>query len=109
MILVSLLPGHICLTDFLSVAAVHSQSETVRDVGGCVWTHYLTVTDRAGGAGGGGGAALTAAQQQELWVQYTALQTALQVRKLRVWFLFLNHCHQTNIMCFHPCPSRRTS
>uniref|UniRef100_A0A3P8WVG3 Kell metallo-endopeptidase (Kell blood group) n=1 Tax=Cynoglossus semilaevis TaxID=244447 RepID=A0A3P8WVG3_CYNSE len=52
--------------------------------GGCVWTHYLTVTDRAGGAGGGGGAALTAAQQQELWVQYTALQTALQAYQLNL-------------------------
>lgn len=56
---------------------VYSRSETVRDVGGCVWTHYLTVTgkERRGEA-----FPLSAAQQQEVWVQYSALQIALQVR-----------------------------
>lgn len=50
----------------------------MRAVGECVWTHYLTVTekDRRGGA-----FSLSVAQQQEVWVQYSALQIALQVRR----------------------------
>lgn len=54
---------------------VHSQSEMVQAVGECVWAHYLTVTDKAGR---GGALSLAAAQQQEVWVQYSALQIALQ-------------------------------
>ena len=45
-------------------------------VGECVWAHYLTVTEKAGR---GGVFSLSAAQQQEVWVQYSALQIALQV------------------------------
>lgn len=48
----------------------------VQAVGECVWAHYLTVTDKAGR---GGALSLAAAQQQEVWVQYSALQIALQV------------------------------
>ncbi|XP_070691676.1 kell blood group glycoprotein isoform X2 [Pempheris klunzingeri] len=54
---------------------IYSQSQTVRAVGDCVWAHYLTVTEKAGR---GGVFSLTAAQQQEAWVQYSALQIALQ-------------------------------
>ncbi|XP_071372658.1 kell blood group glycoprotein isoform X1 [Centroberyx affinis] len=54
---------------------IHSQSETVQAVGECVWAHYLTVTEKPGR---GGASALSAAQQQEVWVQYSALQIALQ-------------------------------
>ncbi|KAK9513969.1 hypothetical protein VZT92_027462 [Zoarces viviparus] len=54
---------------------VYSQSEMVHAVGECVWAHYLTVTEKAGR---GGVFSLSAAQQQELWVQYSALQIALQ-------------------------------
>lgn len=57
-------------------ASAHSQNETVNAVGECVWAHYLTVTEDAGR---GGVRSLSAAQQQELWVQYSALQIALQV------------------------------
>lgn len=45
-------------------------------VGECVWTHYLTVTEKEGRAAA---SPLSAAQQQEVWVQYSALQIALQV------------------------------
>ncbi len=45
-------------------------------VGECVWAHYLTVTEKAGRDGG---FSLSAAQRQEVWVQYSALQIALQV------------------------------
>lgn len=45
-------------------------------VGECVWAHYLTVTEQAGR---GGVFSLSAAQRQEVWVQYSALQIALQV------------------------------
>lgn len=41
----------------------------------CVWAHYLSVTEK----GRDGVSSLSAAQQQEVWVQYSALQTALQV------------------------------
>ncbi|XP_034553123.1 kell blood group glycoprotein [Notolabrus celidotus] len=54
---------------------IYSQSETVHAVGECVWAHYLTVAENAGR---GGGVSLSAVQQQEVWVQYSALQTALQ-------------------------------
>ncbi|XP_068425831.1 kell blood group glycoprotein [Clinocottus analis] len=54
---------------------VYSQSEMVHAVGECVWAHYLTVTDKAGR---GGALPLSAVQQQEVWVQYSALQIALQ-------------------------------
>ncbi|XP_044064830.1 kell blood group glycoprotein isoform X2 [Siniperca chuatsi] len=54
---------------------IYSQSETVHAVGECVWAHYLTVTEKAGR---GGVFSLSAAQQQEVWVQYSALQIALQ-------------------------------
>lgn len=45
-------------------------------VGECVWAHYLTVTEKAGRDEG---FSLSAAQHQEVWVQYSALQIALQV------------------------------
>ncbi|KAM9353058.1 kell blood group glycoprotein [Symphorus nematophorus] len=51
---------------------IYSQSETVHAVGKCVWAHYLTVTEKEGVF------SLSAAQQQEVWVQYSALQIALQ-------------------------------
>ncbi|XP_030015132.1 kell blood group glycoprotein isoform X2 [Sphaeramia orbicularis] len=54
---------------------IHTQSKTVHAVGECVWAHYLTVTEKAGR---GGAFSLSAAQQQEVWVQYSALQIALQ-------------------------------
>ncbi|XP_034730041.1 kell blood group glycoprotein isoform X2 [Etheostoma cragini] len=54
---------------------IYSQSETVHAVGECVWAHYLAVTEKAGR---GGAFSLSAAQKQELWVQYSALQIALQ-------------------------------
>lgn len=57
------------------VVVVLTQSDSVRDVGECVWAHYVSATEKAGG----GGFTLTAAQQQEVWVQYSALQIALQV------------------------------
>lgn len=54
-------------------AAVHSQSEAVRAVAECIWAHYLTVTGKEAEL------SLSTAQQQEVWVQYSALQIALQV------------------------------
>ncbi|XP_035018505.2 kell blood group glycoprotein [Hippoglossus stenolepis] len=54
---------------------IYSQSETVHAVGECVWTHYLTVTEKASR---GGAFSLSSAQRQEVWVQYSALQIALQ-------------------------------
>ncbi|XP_030606706.1 kell blood group glycoprotein [Archocentrus centrarchus] len=59
----------------LLLPSISSQSETVHAVGECVWTHYLTVSEKAGR---GGGFSLSATQQQEVWVQYSALQVALQ-------------------------------
>ncbi|XP_037309236.2 kell blood group glycoprotein isoform X4 [Pungitius pungitius] len=70
---------------------VYSRSEMVHTVGECVWAHYLAVTKEAGG--GGGEFSLSAAQQQEVWVQYSALQIALQAyhRSLK------NHPRDTSI------------
>ncbi|CAJ1062489.1 kell blood group glycoprotein [Xyrichtys novacula] len=53
---------------------IHSHSEMVHTVGECVWAHYLTVAENAER----GVFSLSAVQQQEVWVQYSALQIALQ-------------------------------
>ncbi|XP_038567084.1 kell blood group glycoprotein [Micropterus salmoides] len=54
---------------------IYAQSETVHSVGECVWAHYLTVTEKTGRDGV---SSLSASQLQEVWVQYSALQIALQ-------------------------------
>nr|XP_057908722.1 kell blood group glycoprotein isoform X2 [Doryrhamphus excisus] len=54
---------------------VYSKSESVHAVGECVWSHYLTVTNKKGVL------PLPAAQQQEVWLQYSALQIALKAYK----------------------------
>lgn len=64
------------LTALTPAVVVHSSSATVQAVGECVWTHYLAVT---GHEEPGGAISLSAAQQQEVWLQYSALQIALQV------------------------------
>ncbi|XP_072317406.1 kell blood group glycoprotein [Eucyclogobius newberryi] len=51
----------------------HSQS--VRAVAECVWSRYLGAT---GAGSGAGGRSLSPEQQQEVWVQYSALEAALQ-------------------------------
>ncbi|XP_062321758.1 kell blood group glycoprotein [Osmerus eperlanus] len=60
---------------------IHSQSETVQTVGECVWEHYVRVTQ---GAGRVGAFSLSSAQRQEMWVQYSALQVALQAYHLNL-------------------------
>lgn len=55
---------------------VYSYSATVHAVGQCVWTHYLAVTEKEEH---GGALALSPVQLQEVWLQYSALQIALQV------------------------------
>ncbi|XP_037532536.1 uncharacterized protein kel [Nematolebias whitei] len=55
--------------------AVSSHNKIVHAVGDCVWAHYLNATDKTGRRGV---LPLSAAQQQEVWVQYSALQVALQ-------------------------------
>ncbi|XP_076593183.1 kell blood group glycoprotein isoform X2 [Chaetodon auriga] len=60
----------------LILPEIYSQTEAVHAVGECVWAHYLAVAEKAGR---GGAFSLSAAQQQEVWVQYSALQIALQV------------------------------
>lgn len=55
---------------------VYSSSATVQAVGECVWTHYLAVTQKEES---GGVLSLSAVQQQEVWLQFSALQIALQV------------------------------
>ncbi|KAM6910231.1 kell blood group glycoprotein [Xenentodon cancila] len=63
----------------LLLPEIFSYSETVQAVGECVWAHYLNMTDRPGR---GGGFSLSTTQQQEVWVQYSALQVALQAYHL---------------------------
>ncbi|XP_076010731.1 kell blood group glycoprotein [Genypterus blacodes] len=66
--------GFLIARDVLRLLLSDILSDSVRDVGQCVWSHYVTATEKAGG----GGISLSAAQQQEVWVQYSALQIALQ-------------------------------
>ncbi|XP_047216277.1 kell blood group glycoprotein isoform X2 [Girardinichthys multiradiatus] len=54
---------------------VYTHKETMHAVGECVWAHYLNVTEKAGRVGA---SVLSAEQQQEVWLQYSALQVALQ-------------------------------
>lgn len=54
---------------------VYSYSATVHAVGECVWTHYLAVTEKEHV----GALSLSAMQLQEVWLQYSSLQIALQV------------------------------
>ncbi|MEQ2268334.1 hypothetical protein XENORESO_020346 [Xenotaenia resolanae] len=54
---------------------VYAHKETIHAVGECVWAHYLNVTEKAGRVGA---SVLSAEQQQEVWLQYSALQVALQ-------------------------------
>ena len=57
-------------------ALVHSQSVSPRSIAECVRYQYLSMTE---GPGREGAFSLSPAQQQEMWVQYSALQIALQV------------------------------
>lgn len=50
----------------------------MRAVGECVWTHYLKATEKAGQVQATN---LSTAWQEEVWLQYSSLQVALQVRK----------------------------
>lgn len=52
-------------------ALVHSQSVSSRSIAECVWSQYLSMREEA--------FSLSPAQQQEMCVQYSALQIALQV------------------------------
>lgn len=58
---------------------IYSSSATVQAVGECVWTHYLAVTQKEES---GGVLSLSAVQQQEVWLQFSALQIALQAYNL---------------------------
>ncbi|XP_077432450.1 kell blood group glycoprotein homolog isoform X2 [Vanacampus margaritifer] len=64
--------GFLLAKDLLHVLLpdIYSQSETVRAVGQCVWSRYRSVTN--------GTLSIPAAQQQEVWVQFSALQIALE-------------------------------
>lgn len=72
---------------------IYSQSEMVHTVGECVWDHYLTVTEKVSR---GRTLFLSAAQQQEVWVQYSALQIALQAYHQSL----KNHPNDTSISGF---------
>ncbi|XP_077384171.1 kell blood group glycoprotein isoform X2 [Festucalex cinctus] len=67
--------GFLLAKDLLHVLLpdIYSQSETVRAVGQCVWSRYRSVTNRENGT-----LSIPAAQQQEVWVQFSALQIALE-------------------------------
>ncbi|XP_019724667.1 kell blood group glycoprotein [Hippocampus comes] len=68
--------GFLLAKDLLHVLLpdIYSQSETVGTVGQCVWSRYRSVTNKESGEPLG----LLAAQQQEVWVQFSALQIALE-------------------------------
>ncbi|KAL2084100.1 hypothetical protein ACEWY4_019618 [Coilia grayii] len=60
---------HLLLPDF------HTQSSSPESVGACVWSKYISLTE---GRGRVGAFVLSPHQKLEVWVQYTALQVALQ-------------------------------
>ncbi|XP_028984780.1 kell blood group glycoprotein isoform X2 [Betta splendens] len=57
----------------LLLPRIYSQSESVRAEGECVWANFLNLTEKDSRAGASQWKA-----QQEAWVQYSALQIALQ-------------------------------
>ncbi|XP_007550166.1 kell blood group glycoprotein isoform X1 [Poecilia formosa] len=59
----------------LFLPEIYSHSPTMRAVGECVWTHYLKATEKAGQVRA---TILPTARQEEVWLQYSALQVALQ-------------------------------
>ncbi|XP_037129094.1 kell blood group glycoprotein isoform X1 [Syngnathus acus] len=67
--------GFLLAKDLLHVLLpdIYSQSVTVRDVGQCVWSRYRSVTNNESEA-----PPLPTAQQQEVWLQFSALQIALE-------------------------------
>ncbi|XP_031432954.1 kell blood group glycoprotein isoform X2 [Clupea harengus] len=54
---------------------LHTESGSPESVAACVWSHYISVTE---GPGRVGAFSLAPSQKLEVWVQYTALQVALQ-------------------------------
>lgn len=59
----------------LFLPEIHSHNKTMHAVGECVWAHYLNATEKSGRAGA---FVLSAAQREEVWLQYSAMQVALQ-------------------------------
>ncbi|XP_038140466.1 kell blood group glycoprotein isoform X2 [Cyprinodon tularosa] len=59
----------------LFVREIFSHNETMYAVGECVWAHYLNASENSGQVEA---SVLSEGQQQELWLQYSALQVALQ-------------------------------
>ncbi|KAM4735883.1 kell blood group glycoprotein [Anableps anableps] len=59
----------------LLLPEIYSHNETMHAVGECIWTHYLNATKNAERVGA---SILSAAQQEEIWLQYSALQVALE-------------------------------
>ncbi|KAJ8005168.1 hypothetical protein DPEC_G00143840 [Dallia pectoralis] len=57
----------------LAQLLISSQSESPRSIAECVWSQYLNVTGGTGSVG-----SLSWTQHQEMWVQHSALQVALQ-------------------------------
>ncbi|XP_067305214.1 kell blood group glycoprotein isoform X2 [Pseudorasbora parva] len=58
---------------------IHTQANNPESEGMCVWSHYLSVTK---GPGQAGTFSLPPPKQQEVWVQYSALQVALEAYKM---------------------------
>ncbi|XP_067257803.1 kell blood group glycoprotein [Chanodichthys erythropterus] len=58
---------------------IHTQADNPESESMCVWSHYLSVTK---GSGQAGTFSLPPSKQQEVWVQYSALQVALDAYKM---------------------------
>lgn len=58
---------------------IHTQANNPESESMCVWSHYLSVTKDPGQADT---FSLPASKQQEVWVQYSALQVALDAYKM---------------------------
>ncbi|XP_077065136.1 kell blood group glycoprotein isoform X2 [Siphateles boraxobius] len=58
---------------------IHTQANNPESESMCVWSHYLSVTKDPGQAGT---FSLPPSKQQEVWVQYSALQVALDAYKM---------------------------
>lgn len=60
-----------CVSSLVYTQAKNPETESL-----CAWSHYLSVTK---GPGWGDTFSLPPSKQQEVWVQYSALQVALDV------------------------------
>ncbi|KAK2903330.1 hypothetical protein Q8A67_008043 [Cirrhinus molitorella] len=74
----------------LLLPEIHTQAKNPESESMCIWSHYLSVTK---GSERVGTFSLSSSKQQEVWVQYSALQVALDAYKMS----FMRHSADSSL------------